>query len=574
MNREQKKKLSRAKRIAQRDKLARIDKDIEEEEPEMDVLPEDTDEESEDEIKSMEKSYYGSGSAMSFSQLDAEVDAQEKMEKVNETSYMVQDMVRNIVSYPDFSPEEKSSAIKSVADEFSSRVRTIMESPMEKEITDDVDALVLEATLARDKRNMSFTEGISDFVTKAVLTAATENKLSDEKFALVRDEGGKKVRKYPIHDKAHVRNALARAAQMMKRGGEAAKDAHAAMPKIRAAAKRMGIDTSMEKNSNAIQIEKDAKGDWRAVMWVSNNFIDWDGDIICEDAHKEYVEWVNKEENKSCMPVFVTWHTPGTARENPVDYIDYFDGFLVASAKLTEPEAIGLLKASKETNIGMSHGSFAFARDPKDLRVITKYRMYEVSDLPLDKAANPFTAIETVSKEVEMDKKEYLVTLLGEEKAEAFLAKTGLKQKELKEAEIESKEADVVTPPVVETTPVEVTSIPEPVAKEENTEDVIAKVLKELDIEGLNAFVSKAQTAMEKVETLEALVKELSANQDDKLAEMITPPIGRKLAWSRPSESDENVAKDNDALVTEKPGLPKGYWLSELTGTSPIQEKV
>ena len=409
-----------------------------------------------------------------------------------------------------FDQEESVMETKEAPIETTEVIPDVVESPVEKETVSGVDALVLEVTQARDKRIINSNEGIKGMVAKTIRVAAT----------------------------------------------------------------KLGIDMSPQKDFNAIQIEKDANGDWRAVMWVSNNFIDWDGDIICEDAHKEYVEWVNKEENKSCMPVFVTWHTPGTARENPVDYIDYFDGFLVASAKLTEPEAIGLLKASKETNIGMSHGSFAFARDPKDLRVITKYRMYEVSDLPLDKAANPFTAIETVSKEVEMDKKEYLVTLLGEEKAEAFLAKTGLKQKELKEAEIESKEADVVTPPVVETTPVEVTSIPEPVAKEENTEDVIAKVLKELDIEGLNAFVSKAQTAMEKVETLEALVKELSANQDDKLAEMITPPIGRKLAWSRPSESDENVAKDNDALVTEKPGLPKGYWLSELTGTSPIQEKV
>jgi len=288
------------------------------------------------------------------------------------------------------------------------------------------------------------------------------------------------------------------------------------------------------------------------------------------------VEWVNKEENKVCMPAFVTWQTPGTIRENPCDYVDYFNGFLVASAKLTEKEAVGLLKASKETNIGMSHGSFALSRDPKDHRIITKYRMYEVSDLPLDKAANPFTAIETVSKEVEMDKKEYLVTLLGEEKAEAFLAKTGLKQKTLKEADIENKEKEEVTPPSTEPV-VEVASVTEPVVKQENTDEVIAKVLKELDIEGLNTFVTKAQLAMEKVETLEALVKELSVNQDEKLAEMINPPIARKLAWSRPSEDKENIVKEGEEdkdLVNAKPNVPAGYWLSELTGTTPIKEKV
>ena len=100
------------------------------------------------------------------------------------------------------------------------------------------------------------------------------------------------------------------------------------------------------------------------------------------------------------------------------------------------------------------------------------------------------------------------------------------------------------------------------------------KGLKELDIEGLNDFVTKAQEAMAKIPILESLVKELSTSNDEKLAEMIAPPVSRKLAWARPSESEKNIAKESDALVESKPGIPKGYWLSELTGTSPIQEKV
>jgi len=410
-----------------------------------------------------------------------------------------------------FDQEESVMETKEVPDEIPEVVPDVVESPMEKETVSDIDALVFEVTQARDKRIINSNEGIKGMVAKSVRAAAT----------------------------------------------------------------KLGIDMPPQKDSNAIQIEKDANGDWRSVMWTSNNFIDRDGDIISEDAHKEYVKWVNKEENKVCMPAFVTWHTPGTARENPVDYVDYFNGFLVTSAKLTDIEAVGLLKATKKTSIGMSHGSFVLERDPKDPRIITKYRMYEVSDLPLDKAANPFTAIETVSKEVEMDKKEYLAELLGEEKAEAFLAKTGLKQKSLQDAEIESKEAD--TAPVVEPVVVPANEVPvvtEPIVKEEKPEDVVAKVLKELDIEGLNDFVTKAQEAMAKIPILESLVKELSTSNDEKLAEMIDPPVSRKLAWTRPSESKDNIAKESDALVESKPGIPKGYWLSEITGTSPIQEKV
>ena len=509
MNRDQKKHLSREKRRLQRVQRARLEKELDELEPELedDELPIP-----EEEIKALQKDYHGSWQAKSFSELDFELDAQEKGEKVNETSSMVQDLVRNIVSYPEFSPEEKAAAIKSVADEFGSRVRMIMESPMMHK--EAVDALVLEVTQARDKRIMNSSEGIKGMVLKTV----------------------------------------------------------------RSAADKLGIDMPPEKDTNAVQIAKDANGDWRAVMWVSNNFKDLDGDIICEDAHKEYVEWVNK--NKECMPAFVTWHTPGTSRENPCDYMDYFDGFLVASAKLTEREAIGLLKAQVKTNIGMSHGSFALARDPQDPRVITKYRMYEVSDLPLSKAANPFTDFETISKEVGMDKKEYLTSILGDaDKAEAFLEKTGLKQKALQEAEIESKEktedVPVVTEPVVEVKVDATEALKEiETAKKELAPDLVAQVMKELDVDGLNAFVTEAKTAMEKVGILEALVKELSANQNEKLAEMIAPPITKTMAWSRPSEDDKNVIKKSDPLTKNVAGLPEGYWLSQATNTAPILETV
>jgi hypothetical protein len=374
-----------------------------------------------------------------------------------------------------------------------------------------------------------------------------------------------------------------------------------------------------EKDTNAVQIEKDANGDWRAVIWSSNNFKDRDGDTVNEAAHKEYVEWVNKEENKGLMPVFSTWHIPGTYRTHICDYMDYFNGFLVASAKLTEEEAVNLNKAKEEQNVGISIGAFG-VRDPKDRHVITKYRLYEVSDLPLNRAGNPFTDLETISKEVGMNtdqKKKYLATILGsEDKAEEYMKKAELMQKALEDAGVESKE---LTDEPIEKMDVEnmtesemrakmkamgmdsegmsmaemkkklmgsvkksadepeaeATPATEPVVKDTNAQnDLIAQVLKALDIEGLNAFVTKTQTAMEKVEALEELVKELSVNQDEKLAEMIAPPITKQLSWARPSENKENVINKNDKLTKKVPGLPEGFWLSETTGTVPIKEEI
>ena len=144
MNKEQKKKLSREKRRLQNEKRARMEKEIEsieELEDEYDIKFEEP----------VEKSYSGDYSSLSFSQLDTALDAQEKVEKINETSMMVRDLVNNILWSP-LGPDEKSSAIKAVADDFGARVRSIMDSPMEKTSV-DIDALELQATLARDKRN-------------------------------------------------------------------------------------------------------------------------------------------------------------------------------------------------------------------------------------------------------------------------------------------------------------------------------------------------------------------------------------------------------------------------------------
>jgi hypothetical protein len=545
MNKEQKKKLSREKRRSQNEKRARLEKELEE-------INDAVDEEDIPDEEIIDKEYYGDYNSLSFSELDTALDAQKKVEKINETSRMVRDLVNNILWSP-LGPDEKASAIKAVADDFGARVRSIMDSPMIKAAV-EIDALELQATLARDKRNLSFSERVKDMVAGVIQKVSDESKLKDEDFAFVIEREGVRVRKYPIHNVAVIRKSIEEVTELAKDGDE---DAIATMPVLHQIAKEKGIDVSMEKEGNAIQIEKDANGDWRMVSWVSNKWLDRDKEIICEDAHKEYVEWVNA--NPEFMPASLSWHIPETVRENHVDFMDYIDGFLVSSVKLTEKEATSLLEISKEVNLGMSHGSFVLERDPSDPRIITKYRMYEVSDLPLKNAANPFTDLETISKEVGMDKKAYLSGIMGKEKAEAYLEKIGLVKQALEAAQIESKE---VTPPVEE-------PVVEPVVAEPN--ELVAEVLKKMDIDGLNEFVLKAQEAMEKIPVLEELVKELSGNQEEKLAELIDPPISKTMAWSRPSESDENVIKKNDKLVKEVPGLPEGMWLSELTGTVPIQ---
>jgi hypothetical protein len=384
----------------------------------------------------------------------------------------------------------------------------------------------------------------------------------------VYEKDGKKFRKYPIHSKAYIRKSLSNVAQAIFDGGETAVDAKTALPNIRAAAKKFGIG-QMEKSSSAVLVEKDLTGNWRAVMWPSNNFKDLDGEIISDSAHTEYVEWVNK--NMDLVPVFTTWHESSLVRKNAVDFVGYENGFLVASAPLEQDEAIALLKAQLVTDIGMSHGTIAFERDPLRSNIITRYRTVEYSDLPLENAANPFTDFETlISKEADMNIKDYLASMLGPEKAEAFMEKTNMKQKALREAGVEEKAAKPTEPkPVAAAT----SDAPAP-APALDMEAILKAVRADIDVTGLNELLTKASEAMEKVPVLEALVKELSASKETELAEMISPRASSAFIWqkARASESKDNVIDESEEADAKlKKSVPEVPWLNQVTGTAPLQ---
>lgn len=552
-----------------RSALPKGDAEREDDDEEFDVRPNEE----------IEKDYYGGGGDQpmmmvpppgptTWDELDAEEIAEDQAEAVQEATWDARELVRNILYHPEMNPDEKSAAIAAVGEGFAPRVNNVLanagdaSSTLTKNVLSaqrDMDVLQLESILAQDSRSMGIAEKVTDLIKRKLSYGARQN-LSAGDFALP------EKKKYPIHDKAHVRNALARAAQQIQGGGAGAADAKAALPKIRAAAKKFGIGVSTKSRHNAILVEKDASGQWRAVLWVTNNFIDSDKEIIAEDAHKEYVKWL--DENPDMTPAFVTWHTEGTARKEAVDFWAYENGFLIMSAPLTESEASQLLKSSEKNDLGMSHGSLVFARDPKHHNIITKYRMYEVSDLPLENAANPFTAIEfdTMTKEVEMDKLQYLAGYIGEAKAKALLEKTGLKQKELQEAGVKSAEASTGT---VEQESGDGHVKQTKAAPAPNLEQIAKAVGEHYDMEGLNVFVKQAQADHEELEVLKMLVKDMAGSEDDRLAEKLTPPVAR-FAWSqknRASESEKTKVSEEDPLKKSK---PIANWLSAVTGTEAI----
>lgn len=126
-----------------------------------------------------------------------------------------------------------------------------------------IAAMIHGAALAKAAPAASPAEAAAD-IAKAQESAAAQNDLPDSAFAYIesggtKDEDGKTVprslRHFNIHDAAHVRDALSRAPQSPF-GDEA-------MPKIRAAAKKFGIDVAKQADETpeSTEVTKDMDED-------------------------------------------------------------------------------------------------------------------------------------------------------------------------------------------------------------------------------------------------------------------------------------------------------------------------
>lgn len=460
----------------------------------------------------------------------------EKKSRLRDVQWAFDVMIENVMDRVDIPLEEKADAIASLAVGFRSRVTTM-------------------------KENQSIIDKV-----KAVLSGSGDDDLPDSVFAFI-EPGGKKdavghtvprtLRHFPVHDEAHVSDALASVSKMLTKGGKAADVARFALPKIVDAGKRMGVIkpvTKSKETESGFQILKGLDGGFRWFGWVTNKWRDRDwkaapqkgGEILTSESHREFVKWVDGDP-AGRMPELWIWHTPGTAYEKQADWIDFADGFLVSGGPLTEKEASGLLALEVLYELGMSHGMEVLERDTKE-GLITKYRSFEFSPLPRDKAANLWTSFSTIVKEVaEMgftdEKRTALVAALGETEVAALESNTEGMAKALMELGVDNKALDtkVVEKPATEK--------PDAKGAEEDSKELdsteIAKALaKELNIDGLSSFLKQITV---RLDTLEGKQTEDDAQ---KVADAIAPEAFStdisKVWDSRPSASDENVVEKKE----------------------------
>lgn len=310
------------------------------------------------------------------------------------------------------------------------------------------------------------------------------------------------------------------------------------------------------KARTSFKVYKDRDGQYRWLATVTNKFRDRDNppEIFSDAAHREFVGYLDKG---GTMPEAWLWHTPGT-RWGQADWAEYADGFVVMSGTV-DPGMEHVAKALEGDglDLGVSHG-YRFRDGDQADGVYDWYRSFEISPLPWDAAANPFTGIDVMRKESDMafsaGKRAFLVDKLGEEKVGQLERDTTGLAKALETAGIDYKEIPDEPAPAAGVSVKDLT-------------DALAPQFKEIT-EGLAGIKAQA----DKIPTIEAAVKDqgeriarLEKSEDQKVADLLTARSDRSASGYRASQSDGTKVADGD-MQDARPMIDAGFLRSFQAG--------
>jgi hypothetical protein len=510
------------------------------------------------------------GGAQSWDDLAEFRTGQNKTEAVRQTEFEFRKMVDNILEDPELEMDDKGNMIASLAEGFPSQVDATTEANKELEDPGLVDSILAKIGVKQvTKREAGANFKASDFAD--VPDAA---KPSTWKLRLAEGQSGN----FTVAQVARAITAMQPSGfrgQRVKLGtakSSVASKISGAINKIKGATpdqKRTLRERLAKVKSTGFVIEKDLQGNFRWLGWVSNKWRDRDikahpqGEILAEASHKEFIDWVYEKADER-MPELWLWHTFGTAMKSGADWLDYADGYLLESGKLTEAEAVMLTKMADEYDLAMSHSFLRLGYD-KETGVITQYRSFESSVLPREHVANEWTDFATFSKEdKEMfseERRKFLIDALGEERVSELEESTGEMAKELKAMGIEFKEkAEDEKPKEKEKEAAKGTSV---VNVNVDTDELIEKI-------GLVALSDLLQKQDETIKALTEKIAELSKTDDEKIAKKMTPKAAKSgLFWLEgASKSEDNILDKDDEkdkeLGDSKPGdKADGSWLAE-----------
>jgi uncharacterized membrane protein len=376
------------------------------------------------------------------------------------------------------------------------------------------------------------------------------SEMQESSFAYVTPDG---VRKLPIHDRAHVRNALARFNQTQFHSAAAKRTARR---RITAAARRMGIEVSDAAKSaserllamlglkdydfvvdgnidtsvvaeDSFYVVKQADGRFRWFGRYSNAWLDRDGEILTEEAHKEYQKWAY---DNGTLPELWLWHTPGS-RIGEADWLDFSNGFAVASG-LIDSGKESAVEGIKSQDLGMSHGFLALQQG----KWVRRYRSYELSILPRERAAvetSGFNVLDAAKGAEVMaftaERRKFLVEALGEDAVGNLEKSTDAMASQLKELGVEYKEAEA-----------EAAKSDEATAQSEGVK-ALASQIAELTttVQTLVGVVGNQQKEIAAVKT--AQTKTDDEKIEDAFLSKVAKAFGQNGGVVRPTQSASNV---------------------------------
>ncbi len=310
--------------------------------------------------------------------------------------------------------------------------------------------------------------------------------------------------------------------------------------------------------SRQFALYKDTAGDMRWFAWMTNKWRDRDNpaEIIEEKAHLDYVAWVDKTGH---FPEAWLWHTPGT-RWGIADMVDYTDGFLVATGVVDKGEE-SVAEALEGEDLGVSHG-FRYRHSDPEQGIIGWYRSSELSPLPPNAAANQWTSMDMIGKEVDMAfnaaKREFLVDKMGEDRVALLENDTKGMRQALEKAGVESKEIEdaLATDPPDDTKDAPPAGLSEDQMKEisEATGKAAAAALVATD--AFKGLVTATEAATEAIKGLTD--GQAQANEDQK-------GIRDRLVELERTD-DEKVA----SVIRGKSGRPNGH-VASADGKNVVQ---
>lgn len=476
--------------------------------------------------------YRAYGGATRFAEIDAFMEAQDKAGQIEDQTYQFQELIRNIMANSDIGFEEKAAAIAAAAQELPARVANPPKPPWRKE-------LVGKALRAVGLKAVTKTEGSDSFPAGAYAYVPDPEKPSTWKLRLEETPG-----KLTVAQIGRAITALQPGGFRGQKVDIPAGDKAGIISKINTAIGKVTADDEQKTNlrdrldavkevGSAFTLTKDASGRLRYVTVTSNRYYDRDGEVFPEQVHKEAVAYAD---GKKQYPELWLWHMPGT-RMGQGDMADYFDGFRLDSGLIDKGMESIAMKVASLPDLGVSHG-FSFVKEADTYR---EYRSKEVSILPREHAANPWTGVILESEDKSMgftdEKRKFLVDAgIAEEKITQIEEAVGLLKESAEGAGVAFKEM-----------------LPDEVVEEVAGTAGVEKLLADLTT-AVQGVAGQVTTVQETVTGLQATVdqhgeaiKELKESDDAKIASALRTKTAALKPADSPANKDDNTISEEDA---------------------------